>query len=160
MFKYGCCFLLLMGFLACNNNLEFSRYQSLKGGNWAADESVHFEFTAPDTVNRHQLFIHVRNEDSFPFSNLFLITELTFPGGNTIRDTLEYEMAYPDGRWMGKGSGSLKENKLWYKENIVFPFNGVYTLEVSQAMRRNGQVEGIQELPGITDVGLEIEKSK
>jgi gliding motility-associated lipoprotein GldH len=77
-----------------------------------------------------------------------------------VKDTLEYEMALPDGTWMGKGTGSIKENKLWYKENIIFPFNGVYTLELVQAMRKNGSVSGLETLPGITDVGLEIEIGK
>jgi gliding motility-associated lipoprotein GldH len=76
-----------------------------------------------------------------------------------VRDTLEYEMAKPDGQWLGTGYGSLKENKLWYKENVVFPSSGVYTLEISHAMRKNGQVDGIVELEGITDVGYLIEKS-
>ena len=66
-------------------------------------------------------------------------------------------MALPDGKWLGKGYGSLKENKLWYKENIVFPLQGVYTLKVAHAMRQNGTVEGVSELEGIPDVGFQIE---
>ncbi len=144
----------------CNDDLVFSRYQPTQGGSWGKEEVMRFEFPAPDTLNRHNLFINVRNDDRFPYSNLFVIATLDFPDGTTFKDTLEYEMALPDGRWLGKGAGSLKENKLWYKENIVFPFKGVYTLELIHAMRKNGSVEGIQNLPGITDLGLEIEKSK
>ena len=29
-------------------------------------------------------------------------------------------MAYPDGTYMGDGFGDIKENKLWYKEHLVF----------------------------------------
>jgi gliding motility-associated lipoprotein GldH len=105
------------------------------------------------------MFINVRNDDTFPYSNLFLITALTTPEGEVLQDTLEYSMALPDGSWLGKGSGSLKENKLWYKENIVFSSSGVYTLEVSHAMRKNGNISGVIGLDGITDVGLEITKS-
>ena len=67
------------------------------------------------------MFVNVRNDNSFPYSNLFLITEFEYPNGETFIDTLEYEMALPNGQWLGKGYGSIKENKLWYKENIVFP---------------------------------------
>ncbi len=104
------------------------------------------------------MFINVRNDETFPYNNLFLIAELNFPDGNTVTDTLEYEMAQPDGTWLGKGYGSLKESKLWYKENIVFPNTGVYTLRVSHAMRKNGSVNGVVNLEGITDVGFEIVK--
>ena len=69
-------------------------------------------------------------------------------------------MAMPDGKWLGKGYGSIKENKLWYKENIIFTVKGVYTLQISHAMRKNGKADGIMELEGITDVGFLIEKRK
>ena len=104
------------------------------------------------------MFINIRNDNSFEFSNLFLITELEYPDGNTLKDTLEYAMAEPTGEWLGKGFGSGKESKLWYKESIVFPDSGVYKVKVTHAMRKNGDVEGISILDGITDIGLEIEK--
>ena len=69
-------------------------------------------------------------------------------------------MALPDGSWLGKGMGSVKENKFWFRQNIVFPDSGVYNFKVSHAMRKNGAVSGIQELNGITDVGLQIEKTQ
>ncbi|MCX2718610.1 gliding motility lipoprotein GldH [Lentiprolixibacter aurantiacus] len=148
-------FLLL--FAACNSNLVFSEYQANSGGIWSKEDVKEFIFTEEDTISRFNLFINIRNDNQYPFSNLFLITDLNFPDGTVVRDTLEYEMALPDGKWLGKGYGSLKENKLWYKENIVFPLRGVYTLKVAHAMRQNGTVEGVTELEGITDVGFQIE---
>ncbi len=136
-----------------------SEYKSLNGAVWNKEEVLEFSFSEMDTVQEYNLFINVRNDNTFPYSNLFLITSLSTPEGEVLQDTLEYNMALPDGTWLGKGSGSLKENKLWYKENIVFPTSGVYTLEVSHAMRKNGNVQGIIALEGITDVGLEITKS-
>ncbi len=119
---------------------------------------VNFEFSELDSTANYNMFINVRNDETFPFSNLFLITELEYPDGNTIKDTLEYKMAEPTGEWLGKGVGSVKENKLWYKENVSFPQSGVYKVNVFYAMRKNGEVDGLHELDGITDVGLEIEK--
>ncbi|WP_435624119.1 gliding motility lipoprotein GldH [Flagellimonas sp.] len=153
-----CFFCLLVGFASCNSKLEFSKYQSLSEGNWSMDQPVFFEFSDLDSVQAHHMFFNVRNDNNFEFSNLFLITELEFPDGNTQKDTLEYAMAEPTGQWLGKGLGSVKENKLWYKESIVFPDSGVYKVRVTHAMRKNGDVDGISVLKGITDVGLEIEK--
>jgi len=152
--------LALIAMISCSENMVVSQYQSTDGGSWSKDNVVQFVFSEIDTINKHHMFINIRNDETYPYSNLFLIAELNFPNGETIRDTLEYEMARPDGQWLGKGYGSIRENKLWYKENIVFPVNGVYTLLVSHAMRKNGKVGGIIDLEGITDVGLEIEKSK
>lgn len=149
----------LMGMVSCDENFVVSEYKATDQGAWDKSNIIEFTFADIDTVQSHNMFINVRNDGTFPYSNLFLIAELNFPSGETVKDTLEYEMALPDGRWLGTGQGSIKENKLWYKEGIVFPSFGVYTLRLSHAMRKNGSVEGIAVLPGITDVGFEIVKS-
>lgn len=144
--------------VSCNSNMVKSEYRATDGGVWNKDDVLEFTFSELDTVQDHDMFINVRNDETFQYNNLFLIAELNFPDGNTVTDTLEYEMALPDGTWLGKGYGSLKENKLWYKENIVFPTSGVYTLRVTHAMRKNGEVNGVMNLEGVTDVGFEIVK--
>lgn len=136
-----------------------SEYRTTDNGSWNKEDILEFTFTEIDSIQKYDIFINVRNDETFQYNNLFLIAELNFPDGNTVTDTLEYEMALPDGTWLGKGFGSLKENKLWYKENIVFPSTGVYTLRVAHAMRKNGSVNGVENLEGITDVGFEIVKS-
>lgn len=149
--------LLSLFLYSCNNALVFSEFQANAGGSWSREDVKDYSFTQNDTLTRYNLFINIRNDNTYPYSNLFLITDLSFPDGTVVRDTLEYEMALPDGQWLGKGYGSLKENKLLYKENIVFPNSGVYTFEVAHAMRQNGSVEGVNNLIGITDVGFQIE---
>ncbi len=148
-----------MSFTSCNDLLVYSEYEPITNGKWEIDNSVQFEFSELDSTATYNMFINVRNDDSYPFSNLFLITELEYPEGNTIKDTLEYRMAEPTGEWLGKGMGGVLENKLWFKENIDFNESGVYKVNVSHAMRKNGEVEGLHILEGITDVGLEIEKA-
>lgn len=145
--------------VSCNQELVFSEYTALKNGIWQQQDKISFEFSAPDTTARHHLFVNIRNDNSYEFSNLFLILQLEAPDGKIVIDTLEYEMALPDGTWLGEGAGSVKENKLWYRENINFQDSGVYTLAIRHAMRRNGDVDGIDQLKGITDIGLQIEKA-
>ena len=144
---------------SCNTELVKSEFRATDSGAWNKDNTIAFSFSEMDTVQRYNMFINVRNDATFAYSNLFLIAELEFPTGETVKDTLQYEMALPDGTWLGKGYGSIKENKLWYKENIVFPTSGVYNVRISQAMRKNGSVNGVVNLEGITDVGFEIERS-
>jgi gliding motility-associated lipoprotein GldH len=152
--------LVLMGtILSCTDSIVTSEYKSVSGAVWSKDDVKEFTFSNMDSLQAYNVFINIRNDQKFPYSNLFLIASLNTPEGEVVQDTLEYVMALPDGTWLGKGSGSIKENKLWYKENIVFPTSGVYTLEVSHAMRKNGAISGIIGLEGITDVGIEITKS-
>lgn len=152
--------MIAMSMVSCDRSIIKSEYRATDGGAWNKDSIMEFTFSEIDTVQHYNMFINLRNDAAFPYNNLFLIAELNFPSGNIVTDTLEYEMALPNGEWLGQGYGSIKENKLWYKENIVFPSSGVYTLRLSHAMRKNGSVDGVVNLDGVTDVGFEITKSK
>ncbi|WP_461532591.1 gliding motility lipoprotein GldH [Sinomicrobium sp.] len=144
---------------SCNRTSGvYSEYSSLDEA-WLRGEQLEFTFQAPDTTQAYNMFVNLRNDNRYPYSNLYLIVNLDFPDGRVIADTLEYEMAKPDGTWLGQGFTDLKENKLWYKESVVFPMSGTYVVSIEQAMRKVGEEEGLEELEGITDVGLQIEKS-
>ncbi|WP_299430871.1 gliding motility lipoprotein GldH [uncultured Maribacter sp.] len=152
--------ILLLFLVSCSGTTIKSEYQSLKDASWHKNDTITFNFSELDTIEKHHIFINVRNDQNYPYSNLFLITELNYPNGDVVKDTLEYNMALPDGTWLGKGQGSLKESKLWFRENIVFPSSGVYTLQIVHGMRKNGTISGVVNLEGITDVGFQIEKNK
>jgi gliding motility-associated lipoprotein gldH len=144
--------------LGCNNGVEYSQYASLPDG-WEAHNPVLFQVEVTDSLTPKDIFIMVRNTEQYPFSNLFLITKMEEPKSNkVIVDTLEYEMATPEGKWLGDGYSAIKESKLWYKEQFVFPTKGKYNIKIEQAMRKIGDNEGVMVLKGITEVGLRVEK--
>ncbi|OQD44196.1 gliding motility lipoprotein GldH [Croceivirga radicis] len=149
--------LVALLFTACNSNVVYTEYKTLNNGIWSNADTLDFKIKDLDSTAYYNLFLNVRNDNDYEFSNLFLITKLIKPNQQVQVDTLEYEMALPNGEWLGTGRGSTKENKLWLRENIKFPDSGVYTLKVQHAMRKNGMVEGMQRLKGITDVGLQLE---
>lgn len=148
---------VILAFSSCDRNRVFDEYESLNG--WHKDSIVTFELENIDSLKAYNLFINVRNNKDYNYSNLFLITEIKFPKGKVISDTLEYEMTKPNGEWLGTGFGDVKESKLWYKENVRFEESGKYKVTIQQAMRKNGEVDGIEELEGITHVGFRIENS-
>lgn len=149
----------LFSLVSCQQDLVKTDVKATDNGVWAKDNQIEFSFSELDSLTQYNMFINLRNDDTYPYNNLFLITELLAPDGSIEKDTLEYEMANPDGSWLGQGYGSLKENKLWFKENIVFSSSGVYTLKIAHAMRKNGSVNGVAQLEGVTDVGYEIVNS-
>ena len=104
------------------------------------------------------MYVTLRNNKDYEFSNLFLIVGIKFPNNYQIVDTLEYEMTTPEGRFLGNGMTDVKENKLEYKTNVTFSLMGDYDISVQQAMRRTRDIDGLNALNGITDVGLQIEK--
>lgn len=154
-------FLITLLFLvSCNDRVAFSKYQSIQDASWQANKNISFEFTVVDTTSIQDLFINIRNNNEYPYSNLYLITALNFPNGNTVIDTLQYEMTDETGAFLGRGFTEIKENKLFYKEQKVFPKLGKYQLNIRHAMRKNGEVKVIPFLKGVQDVGFSIEKTK
>lgn len=149
--------LLAFIFTSCDSDRVFDDYKSLPN-QWNKDSILTFNLENIDTLQSYNLFINVRNNNDFEYSNLFLISEIQFPQGKVITDTLEYEMAAPNGKWLGTGFGDVKENKLWYKENVQFPESGKYKVSIKHAMRKNGNEQGIENLKGITEIGFRIEK--
>jgi len=153
-------FAFLFLFISCDKNVVFDEYRDFDG-KWKAKEKAKFEIVQNDTVSKFNMFINIRNNNDYPFNNLYLIVKMQQPKSNQILvDTLEYNMTYPDGTLLGKGFSDVKESKLFYKENFSFPKNGKYIFEIEHALRQNGKVSGIQDLEGVFDVGFRIEKTK
>jgi len=150
--------IVIMTFVACDSKHVHDEYKTISKA-WKKGDVVPFSFKAPDTINDYNLFLNIRNNNEYEFSNLFLIVGLNSPEGNKTIDTLEYEMTTPRGEWLGTGFSDIKENKLWFKEQFQFPENGDYTLSIEHAIRKNGDTRGIAELKGITEVGFRIEKN-
>ena len=152
-----CTFICLASLVSCDKSRVYDDYKTLPD-EWDRDTVVSFKMLAPDTINPYNLFINLRNNSNYKYSNLYLITEINFPNGKVISDTLQYEMTKPSGEWLGTGFGEVKENKLWYKENFRFSEAGEYAVTLQQAMRKRDSVSGIKSLEGITEVGFRIEK--
>lgn len=144
--------------ISCNPISEFNQYKTVENSSWKYGEKIAFSFEVKDTIFSKNLYINIRNNNQYEYSNLYLITALKFPNNTLVIDTLQYEMADTSGKFLGDGFSGIKENKLFYKERKVFPISGIYTLMISQAMRKNGEVSAIENLKGIQDVGFSIEK--
>ncbi|WP_299223698.1 gliding motility lipoprotein GldH [uncultured Psychroserpens sp.] len=158
--SYCIVFLLFFIGVSCDSNHVFDVYKSVPD-KWHKDSIVSFKVSPPDTINNYNLFVNLRNTNDFKYSNLYLIVELNYPNGKTIKDTLEYRMTEPDGTFLGTGFTDLKENKLWYKGNetpFVFDESGTYEVNIQHAMRKNGEVNGVLNLEGITDIGFRVER--
>ncbi len=153
-------FALLMTFStqSCTNNLIFDDYKSINNSKWHKDSIIKFNVNSIDTLSKNNIYVNIRNNKTYEFSNLFLIVGIHFPDNYQIVDTLEYEITDSDGRFLGVGISDILENKLEYKTNVTFPVKGNYQIQVQHAMRKSQNVGGLVYLNGIEDVGVAIEK--
>jgi gliding motility-associated lipoprotein GldH len=149
-FLVGCVLLIIT--LACNRGGVFSQYKTIPKSVWNRDSLVVFQIPVTDTVQRHNLFLNVRNDIEYKYSNLWLFVEIIQPGDTTaVIDTFEFTLADPTGKWLGHGFGGVKTNEMLFKRNVYFPVAGNYEIQIQHGMR--GKL-----LEGITDIGFRVEK--
>ncbi|WP_395046232.1 gliding motility lipoprotein GldH [Flavobacterium sp.] len=149
-------FFVAFGLVSCDKSQVFDEYHTFDDG-WKKNSIINFTFDQEVSKKPYNLFINIRDNDDYEFSNLFLIVKLEHPDGLTKVDTLEYQMANPDGTLLGEGFSDIKESKLWYKEKMMFSKKGKYKLSIQQAVRQTGKVQGVEKLDGITEIGFRIE---
>ena len=149
--------ILLLGLISCDSNRVFDEYQSFENNIWLRSNSVEFQITITDTISKNNLFLNLRNNKDYEFSNLFIIAQISFPDESRVIDTLEYEMTDKVGNFLGSGYTDIKENKLFYKENVRFNQKGLYSVKIEQAMRKIGNIQALDSLRGVTDLGFRIE---
>ena len=157
-FVIGCLLLFLAS--SCSSDTIFTKYKSMPSSSWDINNKVPFNFHIKDTLSKRNVYINLRNNNAYKYSNLYVITELVFPNKTIVIDTLQYKMTGLSGAFLGSGFSEIKENKLFYKEEKVFPISGDYIFNIRQAMRNNGASTGIKALEGITDIGFSIEKTQ
>jgi gliding motility-associated lipoprotein GldH len=138
-------------FLSCDSRRFFENNKKIDQGVWKRTDKIRFEVTIPDTTTGYDFFINVRNDVDYPYANLYLFIETLTPAGIISRDTVECQLADYTGKWFGKGIGSVKFNRFLFRKMIRFRVPGKYFFGLEQAMRVN-------DLKGIRDVGLRIEK--
>lgn len=142
---------LLTALSACDTNRVFDEFKPVSQASWDKDSLVVFNIPVTDTVQNYNLYINIRNDINFAYSNLWLFINIEQPDGASIRDTFEMVVADASGKWLGEGFGGLKTRKVVYRSNVYFPNSGNYKVSVQQGMREN-------KLEGISDVGFRVEK--
>lgn len=150
--------LIFFSLLSCDKKRVFDEYQSV-GKSWHKDSIVSFDLPQLDPKKTYNLYVNVRDNDAYPFNNLFLIVSLEQPNKQIKVDTLEYQMTNPDGTLLGEGFTDIKENKLFYKDKVSFTQKGLYKVHIKHALRQTGKIGGVTSLNGISDVGFRIEST-
>jgi gliding motility-associated lipoprotein GldH len=142
---------LSLFFFSCKSDKLYEEYKTIQSSGWEKDSVARFNVTIDKHYLSYNLSINVRNRGDYPYSNLWLFVDITAPDHTKISDTIEYQLALPNGKWIGKGTGGIYSTQFPFRENVTFPTPGNYTISVRHAMRTNP-------LTGISDIGLAVKK--
>ena len=136
--------------VSCNHNTFYHKTITLPNEIWNMDSTLVYQFTIQDSLQFYSFFIDVRNTSDYPYQNLSLFFSTQFPDSTVSTDTLTCFLSDAHGRWKGRGSGRIKDNRFVLKSRVRFQQKGDYVFTAQQAMRDAN-------LKGITDFGITLQ---
>lgn len=146
-------FAFLVSLISCDSSMVFEKNKEIGKSGWNKSDIAKFNAEINDNTIPYNFYINIRNTNDYQFSNVFLFVKTLYPDGKISVDTVECYLADLDGKWLGKSSGRVIDNRILFKKNVKFPEKGMYSFEFEQAMR-------VDMLEGIEDFGIRIEKVK
>lgn len=152
MSKYFMIFFVCMTLISCSKEGEAIHMNEINN-KWNKNQEQKFVLNIEDIQKPKNIVFVVRNNNEYPYSNLFLITYLKAENDKNAKiDTLNYILAKPTGEWIGTGFGETKETMFQYRTNFTFPKKGKYIIGIKHGMRTNNLI-------GIEDIGVKFENS-
>ncbi|PWD99172.1 gliding motility lipoprotein GldH [Marinilabilia rubra] len=145
--------LLLISLFSCNQGAIYEEKYEFAGNGWYKDSVVTFNPVLEDTSKVLNLGFSMEHSNDYPYSNLWLFIEVKSPDGHMQTDTMEYFLAEPDGRWIGKGNDDSRLLYWLYKRGVKLSTPGTYSFSIRQGMRR-------ADLFGIHSFSLWVEEAE
>lgn len=90
---------------------------------WRQENRIAFDADINDTISSYVFGIGLRHLENYRYSNLFVFLHTRMPNGNITHDTIECTLATPEGRWLGKSSGSMRDMVIPLNDNLKFPLS-------------------------------------
>ncbi|MDR2919514.1 MAG: gliding motility lipoprotein GldH [Tannerella sp.] len=134
---------------SCTSTDFYNQYQIIDE-KWEKEKEFYFTFEIEDNSSLYNLSVEIRNNNSYPYQNLWLFCTEEQPVGPIWRDTIECTLADDFGKWYGTGM-SIFHQSIPIRTTYKFPYKSQYTFSIRQGMRDSN-------LQGIEEIGVRIEK--
>lgn len=142
---------------ACTPSNQYQKQAPIPNGNWDKHFKPEFEMDITDTHALYDVFVLLRNDDSYNFSNMWLKLFVLPPGDTVykIYDRIELPLADAKGNWLGRSFGETWEQKVEIAANDSTIFNkpGRYKIKFEHIMRTNP-------LDGVLNIGINIKRKE
>ena len=133
---------------ACDRKpvMSHSCYSNLPSIGWLRVKPIALIPEYDDSTRRYDLYLAVRHENSYQYSNLSLAVDVTASNSTANRKSIEMKLADDYGNWTGGGFGAL------YQAEVAIA-TGVAPSDVSSVVVWQ-TMEGCDTLRGVVNVGL------
>ncbi len=143
--------LLATLFFSCTQPALYDQYQPIENAVWEKNKEYYFSFQVSDISVPYDVTLEIRNNNLYPFQDLWVFYSEEQPIGPLKRDTLQCMLADNRGKWHGKGI-SLFQSSFPLRKRYTFSHKGQYTFSIRQGMRNDS-------LPGIQEIGMRVIQS-
>lgn len=142
--------IVISGICACTDQALVDVNSSIPNRNWDYGTRIRQSVTIKDADQAYNVYLNLRHTANYRYSNIFVLISQYGSGMKKTTERREFKVAYPDGEWLGSGSGNFYSYQLLFRKDYHFPKPGIYTFEFEQNMRDNPLHE-------ICDIGLRVE---
>ena len=95
--------LLFLFWVSCSHNEIFFEYHSFGRDGWDRNKAAVYHINIDNTTDLFDVSLEIRNNNDYPFSNIWLFVDFQVPGGEVRTDTVGIDLADAHGKWFGKG---------------------------------------------------------
>lgn len=144
---------IVMLFVSCDPGRVFDDNKSIPDNAWFHKNTVPFEVQIADTTILYNVYVNVRINSDYRFSNIFMWLNTTNPQKKMDQRRIEIRLADEGGKWLGNGLGDIYDYQFPVFQKIKFPNSGFYRFELEQNMRDDT-------LMNVKAVGVRVEKAE
>lgn len=129
---------LLFGFIllvACSPKLKYEEKIDFAPEGWHKDSLAIFDVSIVDTSNVLTIGLTLQHGKKYAYSNVWLFISVEDEAGVAVRDTLEFFVARPNGKWLGKNKDGGYEVSAIYKKGVRMKHIGDYRFSIAHGMR-------------------------
>ena len=148
-YRYIIIGILSIFIFSCTNSVYYEKHQTIDN-QWDKNKEYFFACEIDDQSASYNLSLQIRNNNLYPYQNLWLFCAIETSEGPVLRDTIECLLADDYGKWIGTGI-SIYHLNIPIRTDYTFPQKGQYTFVIRQGMRD-------EQLKGIEQIGVQIEK--
>lgn len=134
---------------SCSENSVYEKNIPIINNSWSQQQVLEFKPHISNVNQNFDVFLNLRHTSKYKFSNLSLIIQEINPSKEEKTYRLELQLANPDGRWKGIGTGNILSSQIPFLKDHHFVDTGIYTFKVKPNMN-------INPIPEILDIGIRI----
>ena len=151
----SCAMYLVFLLSSCTSIDLYEKHVTIPAHSWKSSFKPVFNFTIQDTVSGYQIFIIMRHDEKYNFSNLYINIYNKQPGADRADSArVDLTLASNEKGWLASGMDDIYEHRIPLnrrEEPIYFRKQGNYEFCLEQIMREDP-------LQHVYNVGLRIEK--